>query len=138
MGRVLGRTADHLAAHDPRGPLARHPGAGGVKTVRIALVGDHDPGVTAHRAIPGALELAGLSLGLPLAWSGSGPTCCPRDPPRHWPRRTASGWFPTVPTGARPERLPQSGTPGKPVGRSSAPAPGSSTRYWNSRGMWRG
>jgi CTP synthase (UTP-ammonia lyase) len=43
-----------------------------VKTVRIALVGDHDQGVTAHRAIPGALELAGLSLGLPLAWEWIG------------------------------------------------------------------
>ena len=39
-----------------------------MKTVRIALVGDHDPGVTAHRAIPGALELAGASLGVPVAW----------------------------------------------------------------------
>ena len=43
-----------------------------MKTVRIALVGDHDPQVTAHRAIPGALELAGLSLGLPLAWEWIG------------------------------------------------------------------
>jgi CTP synthase (UTP-ammonia lyase) len=43
-----------------------------VKTVRIALVGDHDPRVTAHRAIPGALELAGLSLGLPLVWEWIG------------------------------------------------------------------
>jgi CTP synthase (UTP-ammonia lyase) len=29
----------------------------------IALVGDHDPGVVAHHAIPRALELAALSLG---------------------------------------------------------------------------
>ena len=43
-----------------------------MKTVRIALVGDHDPRVTAHRAIPGALELAGLSLGLPLVWEWIG------------------------------------------------------------------
>ena len=39
-----------------------------MKTLRIALVGDHDPRVTAHRAIPGALELAGASLGVPLVW----------------------------------------------------------------------
>ena len=39
-----------------------------MKTVRIALVGDYDPGVTAHRAIPGALELAGASLGVPVVW----------------------------------------------------------------------
>jgi CTP synthase (UTP-ammonia lyase) len=43
-----------------------------MKTVRIALVGDHDPGVTAHRAIPGALELAGASLGVPVTWSWIG------------------------------------------------------------------
>lgn len=43
-----------------------------MKTVRIALVGDYDPRVTAHLAIPGALELAGLSLGLPLVWEWIG------------------------------------------------------------------
>jgi CTP synthase (UTP-ammonia lyase) len=32
-------------------------------TTRIALVGDHDPGVTAHRAIPLALALASAELG---------------------------------------------------------------------------
>jgi CTP synthase (UTP-ammonia lyase) len=32
--------------------------------VRIALIGDHNPGVTAHRAIPLALELAAGSIGL--------------------------------------------------------------------------
>ena len=32
--------------------------------MRIALVGDHDPAVTAHRAIPPALALAGAHLGL--------------------------------------------------------------------------
>jgi CTP synthase (UTP-ammonia lyase) len=35
-------------------------------------VGDHDPRVTAHRAIPGALELAGASLGVPLVWEWIG------------------------------------------------------------------
>lgn len=40
-----------------------------MKTARIALVGDHDDGVTSHRAIPGALELAGLSLGAPVTWT---------------------------------------------------------------------
>lgn len=34
----------------------------------IALVGDHDPAITAHRAIPLALELAGRKEGLPLEW----------------------------------------------------------------------
>jgi CTP synthase (UTP-ammonia lyase) len=43
-----------------------------MKTVRIALVGDHDPRVTAHRAIPGALELAGASLGVPVTWEWIG------------------------------------------------------------------
>lgn len=32
-------------------------------TIRIGLVGDHDPAVPAHRAIPIALEFAGNSLG---------------------------------------------------------------------------
>jgi CTP synthase (UTP-ammonia lyase) len=32
--------------------------------VRIALIGDHDPAVTAHRAIPLALELAARTTGL--------------------------------------------------------------------------
>ena len=41
--------------------------------VRVALVGDHDPGVTAHRAIPLALELAGRVLGFPVVgeWVGT-------------------------------------------------------------------
>jgi len=43
-----------------------------MKTTRIALVGDHNPAVTAHRAIPGALELAGLSLGAPVTWEWIG------------------------------------------------------------------
>ena len=36
--------------------------------LRIGLIGDHDPGVTAHRAIPSALALAagGISLCWPL------------------------------------------------------------------------
>jgi len=33
-------------------------------TARIALVGDHDPTVTAHRAIPKAIELAAQALGV--------------------------------------------------------------------------
>lgn len=32
--------------------------------IRIGLVGDHDPAVTAHRAIPAALELAGRAVGI--------------------------------------------------------------------------
>lgn len=43
-----------------------------MKTTRIALIGDHDPAVTAHRAIPGALELASLSLGVPVTWEWIG------------------------------------------------------------------
>lgn len=34
-----------------------------MERVRIALVGDHDPSVTAHRAIPRALDLAAGALG---------------------------------------------------------------------------
>jgi CTP synthase (UTP-ammonia lyase) len=33
-------------------------------TLRIALIGDYDPSVTAHRAIPPALEFAGQHLGV--------------------------------------------------------------------------
>jgi ribosomal protein S18 acetylase RimI-like enzyme len=42
-------------------------------SVRIALVGDHDPGVIAHRAIPEALALAGEALGLDIVaeWIGT-------------------------------------------------------------------
>jgi CTP synthase (UTP-ammonia lyase) len=36
-------------------------------TVRIALVGDYDPKVPAHRAIPAALQLSALRLGLEAA-----------------------------------------------------------------------
>jgi len=35
-----------------------------MKTVRVALVGDYDPAVTAHRAIPEALRLSGQRLGV--------------------------------------------------------------------------
>jgi CTP synthase (UTP-ammonia lyase) len=54
--------ADHLADFHARGPLdwRRNP----VTTVRIALVGDYHPKVTAHQAIPQALALAGETLGL--------------------------------------------------------------------------
>ncbi|QXI27354.1 CTP synthase C-terminal region-related (seleno)protein [Pseudomonas vanderleydeniana] len=34
--------------------------------LKIALVGDHDPQVTAHKAIPVALQLAGQAAGLPV------------------------------------------------------------------------
>jgi CTP synthase (UTP-ammonia lyase) len=50
---------------------------GGLKarpiSVRIALVGDHDPEAVAHRAIPIALELAGRCAGLTIAreWIGT-------------------------------------------------------------------
>ena len=36
---------------------------------RLALVGDHDPGVTAHRAIPLALDLAAESCGRSIEWT---------------------------------------------------------------------
>ncbi len=38
-----------------------------ITSVRIALVGDYDPSVTAHRAIPQALALAGAALELSVA-----------------------------------------------------------------------
>lgn len=41
-------------------------------TVHIALVGDHDSRVTAHRAIPDALRLASMSLGSPVTWDWIG------------------------------------------------------------------
>jgi CTP synthase (UTP-ammonia lyase) len=34
------------------------------RSITVALVGDHDPDVTAHRAIPRALALAGVQLGV--------------------------------------------------------------------------
>jgi CTP synthase (UTP-ammonia lyase) len=37
-----------------------------MRTFQVALVGDHDPAVTAHQAIPRALALAGDRLGLPI------------------------------------------------------------------------
>jgi CTP synthase (UTP-ammonia lyase) len=47
--------------------------------LQIALVGDHDPTVTAHRAIPEALRLAGAAIDIPVhaVWlhtSSLGPT----------------------------------------------------------------
>lgn len=44
------------------------PAESGVSTVRIALVGDYRPEITAHRAIPKALELAGRDLGAPITF----------------------------------------------------------------------
>src|SRR5690349_7454800 len=40
------------------------------QSVTIALIGDYDPGVTAHQAIPMALELAGASLGATVTVKG--------------------------------------------------------------------
>lgn len=39
---------------------------------RLALIGDHNPEVVAHRAIPLALELARKNLGVSLAWDWIG------------------------------------------------------------------
>lgn len=36
-------------------------------TVKIALIGDFNPGVTAHRAIPKALDIAGNQINVPVA-----------------------------------------------------------------------
>ena len=36
------------------------------KSIKIALAGDHDAGITAHRAIPKALELAGKAINFEL------------------------------------------------------------------------
>lgn len=52
--RVAGRRPD-----PPRGPGTAHPTA----SLRVALIGDHDPEVTAHRAIPAALRLSAESAG---------------------------------------------------------------------------
>jgi CTP synthase (UTP-ammonia lyase) len=38
----------------------------------IALIGDYDPAVTAHQAIPRALELAGTAAGSPVRWQWIG------------------------------------------------------------------
>src|SRR5262245_31003068 len=38
---------------------------------RIALIGDHNPAVPAHRAIPLALNLAGQEGGLQWTWIGT-------------------------------------------------------------------
>ncbi len=38
----------------------------------IALIGDYDPAVTAHQAIPRALELAGTAAGTPVRWQWIG------------------------------------------------------------------
>jgi CTP synthase (UTP-ammonia lyase) len=42
--------------------------------LRVALVGDHDPAVTAHRAIPPALARAAAALGIEVSpeWLGTG------------------------------------------------------------------
>jgi CTP synthase (UTP-ammonia lyase) len=44
-----------------------------MKSVRIGLIGDHDPAVVAHRAIPRALELAAREVDrdLDVAWVGT-------------------------------------------------------------------
>jgi CTP synthase (UTP-ammonia lyase) len=44
-----------------------------MRSIRIGLIGDHDPAVTAHRAIPRALELAGAALGTAVTavWCGT-------------------------------------------------------------------
>jgi CTP synthase (UTP-ammonia lyase) len=39
-----------------------------MSVIRIGLIGDHDPSVTAHRAVPRALELAGSRLGAPVSF----------------------------------------------------------------------
>ena len=37
----------------------------GSEPVKIGLVGDHDPAIVAHQAIPQALAMAAEALGLP-------------------------------------------------------------------------
>jgi CTP synthase (UTP-ammonia lyase) len=39
-----------------------------MQAIRVALVGDHDESVLAHRAIPTALQLAGARLGCEVQW----------------------------------------------------------------------
>jgi CTP synthase (UTP-ammonia lyase) len=43
-----------------------------MRTATISLIGDHDPSVTAHRAIPRAIGLAGAALGTALAYEWVG------------------------------------------------------------------
>lgn len=46
---------------------------------RIALIGDHDPAITAHRAIPLALERTATDAGLRLFWDWVGTETIDRD-----------------------------------------------------------
>ncbi|HYG66413.1 MAG TPA: hypothetical protein VD838_02090, partial [Anaeromyxobacteraceae bacterium] len=48
--------------------------------VRIALVGDRDPGVVAHRAVPEALRLAADAAGLRAEWTWRHTTTLDGDP----------------------------------------------------------
>jgi CTP synthase (UTP-ammonia lyase) len=43
--------------------------------IRIGLIGDYDQEVTAHRAIPRAIELAANELACPLNLNGLQPRC---------------------------------------------------------------
>lgn len=72
-----------VASGDPssdrpaRDAAARGPGPGMLRSpdvpVTVALIGDHDPSVTAHRAIPRALRLCARTTGhdVEVAWIGT-------------------------------------------------------------------
>lgn len=90
--------------------------------LRIALVGDHDPHITAHRAIPLALRLAGEALGLEIAFDWLASDRLPAEPALE---RYDGFWC--VP-GSPYRDADGSPMPGAGAGRSSVPAPASSTR----------
>lgn len=65
-------------------------------TPAIALVGDFSPDVTAHRAIPRALELAGQAENQPVSWTWV-PTASIQDPAGELSRFTAVWVVPASP-----------------------------------------
>ena len=103
--------------------------------VGIALIGDHNPAVTAHRAIPLALALRRPGGGLDLrpTWIH---TAIDSRSARRLPfaLSTASGACPPARTPAWPAPYAPSGTHANPTPRFSAPAEDSSTRSSSTRG----
>lgn len=94
--------------------------------LRIALVGDHDPHITAHRAIPLALRLAGEALGLEIAFDWLASDRLPAEPALE---RYDGFWcVPGSPYRDADAVLRLIALPGAGAGRSSVPAPASSTR----------
>ncbi|SQK96380.1 CTP synthetase [Pseudomonas aeruginosa] len=94
--------------------------------LRIALVGDHDPHITAHRAIPLALRLAGEALGLEIAFDWLASDRLPAEPALE---RYDGFWcVPGSPYRDADAVLRLIAHARAGAGRSSVPAPASSTR----------